>query len=321
MSGPAENPSREIPKLIPGGDGVKKVLKWIGIVLGGLVLLVVIVAGGMILSTTLKLNKIYHITPEVVTVPTDAASIQYGHRLVISMCVGCHHDNLAGGEFFDDPAIGTIDSANLTAGKGGIGASFTDADWVLAIRHGVRDDGQSVFIMPADDLFYMNDTDLGAIIAYLKTIPPVDNVIRPRNIKPLGKILYAIGAFGNQLKASAIADHSVRPYTPPVGVTAEYGQYLVQLNGCRTCHGKDLAGGKAPEPDAPPAPNLTPGGELAAWKAADLINTFRTGVTPGGHQLLDAMPWKEFQNRTDDEITAIFLYLQSLPKLDTVVPK
>ncbi len=300
---------------------MRKALKWIGIVLGALLLLVVVVAGGMILSATLKLNKTYNITPEAVVIPTDAASIEYGHRLVISMCVGCHHDNLAGGEFFDDPAIGTVDSANLTSGKGGKGATFKDSDWVLAIRHGVRDDGRSVFIMPADDLFLMNDTDLGAIIAYLKTIPAVDNEPRPRNFKPFGKILYAMGAFGNQLKASAIPDHSIRPYAPPAGVTAEYGQYLVNINGCRTCHGKDLAGGKSPEPGAPPAPNLTPGGELVVWKASDLITTFRTGVTPSGHQMLDAMPWKEFQNRTDDEITAIFLYLQSLPKLDTVVPK
>ena len=300
---------------------MNKVLKWIGFVVGALLLLLVLALGGMILSTNLKMNKTYNITPEAVTIPTDAASVEYGHRLVISLCVGCHHDNLAGGSFFEDPMIGYIDSANLTSGNGGKGAFYTDSDWVNAIRHGVREDGKSVFIMPADDFYYMNDTDLGAIIAYLKTIPSVDNQPRPRGFKPFGKILYGLGAFGNQLKASAIVDHSVRPYMPPVGVTAEYGGYLVQVSGCRTCHGQELAGGKSPAPNDPPAPNLTPGGELIVWKASDLINTFRTGVTPSGHKLLDAMPWNEFQNRTDDEITAIFLYLQSLPKLETVVPK
>lgn len=300
---------------------MNKILKWIGIILGALLLLLALALGGLILSTNLKLNKTYNITPEAVTMPTDAASLEYGHRLVNSLCVGCHHDNLAGGQFFEDPAIGFVDSANLTSGKGGKGAVYNDSDWVKAIRHGVRQDGKSVFIMPADDFYYMNDTDLGAIIAYLKTIPPVDNEPRPRSLKPLGMILYSLDAFGNQLKASAISDHSVRPNMPPVGVTAEYGGYLVQVSGCRTCHGQNLAGGKSPAPNSPLAPNLTPGGELVVWEASDLINTFRTGVTPSGHKLLDDMPWREFQNRTDDEITAIFLYLKSLPRLETVVPK
>ena len=62
-------------------------------------------------------------------------------------------------------------------------------------------------------------------------------------------------------------------------------------------------------------PNLTQGGELIAWTEADFMNTLRTGVTPYGHQLSDNMPWKDFGKMTDDELQAIWLYLQSLPKL------
>lgn len=299
---------------------MRKVLKWIGIVLGSALALLLVAAVAMMISTNVNLNKTYDITPETISIPTDAASIAEGGRWVASLCINCHGENLAGTVMLDDPALGYFDSANLTSGKGGKGSTYTDADWVRAIRHGVRADGRSVLIMPADDFFYMSDADLGAIIAYVKSVPPVDQEMRQSTFKPMGSVLYALGAFGNLLKASAIPDHSVRPAVPPVGVTAEYGGYLVTLSGCRSCHGPELAGGKSAEPGAPWAPNLTDGGELLVWDAEDLITTFRTGVTPSGHKLLDYMPWQEFKNRTDEEITAIFMYLKSLPRTESVVP-
>ena len=80
-------------------------------------------------------------------------------------------------------------------------------------------------------------------------------------------------------------------------------------------------GGKSAKPGAINAPNLTPGGELNAWTDAVFINTIRTGVAPSGHALNPAeMPWKTFGSYSDEELKAIFLYLQSLPKLPTVTP-
>ena len=106
-----------------------------------------------------------------------------------------------------------------------------------------------------------------------------------------------------------------------VGVTAEYGQYLVNVTGCHGCHGAQLSGGKSKKPGALDAPNLTPGGELDAWTTAQFVNTVHTGVTPSGRVLNpDEMPWKSVGTYTDDELTAIFMYLQSLPPLPTVKP-
>ena len=100
-------------------------------------------------------------------------------------------------------------------------------------------------------------------------------------------------------------------------MTVEYGHYLTQY--CHLCHGPDLAGGS----EGPGSGvNLTPGGELGTWTEADFIKALRMGVTPTGRYLNpEMMPWKEVGQMTDDELKAIWLYLQSLPAIKaTAVP-
>lgn len=300
---------------------MKRILKWVGIVLGGLIGLLVMAVIFMIVSTTNRMNKQYTVTVETIAIPTDEASIANGSHWADIHCHACHGDDLSGGEFFNDPQLGYVDAPNLTSGKGGVGRTFTDEDWVRAIRHGVKGDGTSVFIMPSNDFYYLSDYDLGSIIAYVKTVPPVDNEIRPKNFSPMAKILYALGAFGDLLYAETI-EHDVRPATTETeaGVTVAYGEYLVNAHGCKSCHGGNLAGGQPAEPGAPFALNLTPGGELGGWSEADFFTTLRTGVVPNGRTLSDSMPWVGFSKMTDDEITAVWLYLQSLPALETNSP-
>ncbi|MBI3242629.1 MAG: c-type cytochrome [Chloroflexi bacterium] len=295
---------------------MKKILKWIGIVVGALVGLIVLALAGLYLSAEFRFNKTYDITPEPVTVPTDAASLAIGKHWAEMHCQTCHGEDLGGGPFFDDPSLGYVDAPNLTAGKGGLGGANTDANWVRAIRHGIKHDGTSVFIMPSSDYYYLSDADLGGVIAYVKSVPPVDRETRPRSLAPFAKVLYSLGAFGNLLYAETI-QHDVRPPAPPVGVTVDYGEYLSNANGCPSCHGPQLNGAQPSEPGAPFAPNLTPGGELVGWSEADFFKALREGVTPGGRQLGDAMPWKGLGKMTDDELKTVWLYLQSLPKLET----
>jgi hypothetical protein len=79
-----------------------------------------------------------------------------------------------------------------------------------------------------------------------------------------------------------------------------------------------LNGGPFPDPTITKiSPNLTPGGEPGFWTEAEFINTIRTGVTPSGHELdPELMPWKDYQAFYDDELKAVWIYLQSLPKLE-----
>ena len=55
-----------------------------------------------------------------------------------------------------------------------------------------------------------------------------------------------------------------------------------------------------------------------AWLLTEeqFISTLRTGVTPSGHELNENMPWQGYRMFYDDELKAIFVYLQSLPKLE-----
>jgi mono/diheme cytochrome c family protein len=93
----------------------------------------------------------------------------------------------------------------------------------------------------------------------------------------------------------------------------EYGEYIAQIAACRECHGNDLAGGT--NQGAPIGPNLTPGGAFAAYREEDFLTVFHTGVTPGGRTLSEEMPWMNYGKMTDDELKALFMYLQSVPPL------
>jgi mono/diheme cytochrome c family protein len=300
---------------------MRKVVRIIGIVLGGLVGLLLLAGLVLYLIGNARLNKSYDIPASDITLPTDAASIEFGKHRVETLCQGCHGPDLSGiDNWFSAPPLGNIDSANLTSGKGGIGGEFTTEDYVRAIRHGIDRAGKPIFMTAVPSTAHLSDEDLGAIIVYLKTIPPVDHTVRERHFTPLARILLAAGMLG-KLPAESVS-HDVHVTAPARDATAAYGEYLVNTNDCHICHGPDLNGGPYPNPTIKKiSPNLTPGGELGFWTEEQFINTIRTGTTSGGHQLdPEFMPWKYYRLFQDDELKAIWAYLQSLPKLSQYTP-
>ena len=294
---------------------MKKGFKWIGIVLGSLVGLVIVAGGVLVFMGNARLNKTYDFPPSNLTIPTDAASIARGKHRVETLCVGCHGDDLSGiNNWFNAGPIGTIDSANLTSGDGGVGREFTsDEDYVRAIRHGIDPEGKPTLMFAVPATSHLSDDDLAAIIAYLKTIPPVDHKTNGHQLSPLGKIMLAAGKLGNL--PVEVVSHQAHVTAPLEGVTVDYGGYLVVTNACSDCHGPELAGGEYPDPSVKLiTPNLTPGGDLSAWTEDQFVNTIKTGVTPHGHNLdPELMPWNIYGKMTDDELKAVWMYLQSLP--------
>lgn len=295
---------------------MKRVLKWIGIVLGSLIGLLLVTGVVMFLMGNARLNKTYDFPPSNITIPTDEASIAFGKHRAETLCQGCHGADMGGiVNFFEGGPLGTLDSANLTSGEGGIGADFSAEDFVRAIRHGIGKDGKPIFMPAVVSTAHMSDEDLGAIIAYIKTLPPVDRRTNGQKFTPLAKILLTAGVLG-KLPVETVS-HEVTVSAPPRGVSVEYGKYMVDTHDCRICHGAELNGGKHADPTIDKiSPNLTPGGEVAFWSENDFMNAIRNGITPSGHELDPAlMPWKEYRAMSDEELKAIYLYLQSLPKL------
>jgi len=294
---------------------LRKILKWIGIVLGAVVGLLALAAVALYLIGTSKLNKKYDVAVEAISVPTDAQAVERGkHMATIFMCTRCHLDNLAGEVFYEVPGMLSIPTPNLTTGAGGVGAGFSDKDFVRAIRHGVSPDGTALFIMPSKAFHFMSDEDLGVVIAYVRSLPPVDNPMPPRRVELLGRLMMGAGMMP-PLAADQIDHAAPPPPAPTPGVTVEYGQYLAHI--CSECHGASLNGAPfGPPGQEVPSPNLTPGGELSRWSEQDFINTLRTGVNPLGRSLNEEMPWKSFGQMTDDELKAVWMYLHSLPALE-----
>jgi mono/diheme cytochrome c family protein len=298
---------------------IRKILKWIGIVLGSLIGLLLLAFAVLYIIGTIKWNRLhgkYEVPVETITIPADQASIARGqHIATIRMCGHCHVETLSG-QSETVPGLITLSVPNLTSGKGGVGNINTDEDWVRAIRHGVGHDGRGLVLMPAKVFYYLSDDDLGALIAYLKSLPPVDNEMPPTDLGPLGRVMLTLGQLPPEIVPNVtVMDHSAhRPVAPAPGVTAEYGEYLAIT--CALCHGSNFngqtisGGGKVYV-----ALNLTRGGEMVGWSEEQFIATMRTGVTPGGRQLIDFMPWKFFGQMTDDELKAVWMYLQSLPAL------
>ncbi|HVU32761.1 MAG TPA: c-type cytochrome [Opitutaceae bacterium] len=294
-----------------------KFLKYLGYGLGTVLALLALLFSAAFVVSNAKLNRKYAVVVTAPAVPRDAASIARGAHIAQTRgCVDCHGQDLGGATVFNNGAMGRVDGPNLTRGTGGLGASLTDADYVRAIRHGVAPDGRGLFLMPSADYAAFTSEDMADLIAYLKSVPPVNRRNGPVALGPVARVLLAVG----QIRLAAeIIDHShVAPATVTPGPTAEYGRYLAA--GCTGCHGDNFSGGKikAGPPDWPPAANLTPGapGGITTWTEADFVRALRTFKRPDGSAINAVMP-RDFAHFDDVEIEALYRFLKTLPAAAT----
>ncbi len=293
---------------------MNKVLKYVGMTLGALVLLLVVGVAGLYAWTGSELSKKSALPTHAFAAPTDSASIARGEHLVkaIGKCADCHGQDFGGDTLLNDPAMGFIYASNLTRGAGGIGASYTDADWEHAVRHGLAADGRRLIVMPSNEYQLLSDEDLGMMVAYLKSVAPVDRERPATSVGPLARALYFGGIFP-MFPAKAVTHTNEVVPSVPVDSTVAYGKYLAD-GGCSGCHGATYGGGAIPggPPDWPKPANLTPTG-IGHYTQEGFVNALRTGRRPDGSEINPFMPINATKLMTDVEIVAVYKYLKTVP--------
>jgi cytochrome c553 len=289
---------------------MRRAVRGAAYVAGALAVLLVIGSATAFTVSNRKLNLKYDVALTMVEVPSDDESVAWGRHLVntVTGCRDCHGADLAGTVMGDD-AVAVMAAPNLTGGQGGIGDRLTVQDWVRAIRHGIRADGSSLLIMPSYAYANLSDRDLGAMIAFLQQLPPVDNELPAIRLRALGRALVAAGAFDDEFVAHKTPRRDSYDAVE-AGMSLEYGQYLANIAGCTSCHRPDLKGGPSGPPDAPPASDIS-AAALAGWTRDDFARLMREGRRPDGSEVTEFMPWRFMGEMTDDEIDAIWLFLRA----------
>jgi len=291
---------------------MKRLLKWTLRLVIVLVLCIAALVGYVYYASGQVMSKTYTVTNvPAVSIPSDAASIARGKYLVehVSMCTECHDKDLGGKIVQENFAFGRLVSANLTRGRGGLGANYSDQDFVRALLHGVRPDGRSVTFMPSAS-YRFTQADLSAIIAYVKSVPPVDREPPAMSVGPMAR---ALGLFTDfPLAAASKIDHEHVAFTKidnPADPVAT-GDYLLSTAGCRSCHGAGLIGGGGPPPGAA---NITPVG-IGGWSEKDFLTALREHKRPNGTSIEEAMP-RAYGQMAEEDLHKIFVYLKTVPPM------
>lgn len=280
---------------------MKRVLRWVGMAVAALALLAVVAALVVYAWSESMLRRHSPVRAASVTVPTDAASIAEGRRLsLVHGCVGCHGAGVAGNELLDEPAIATIVAPNLTT----IIRTYGDADLVTAIRHGVRADGRTMIVMPSQAFVPLSDADMGRLVGYLRSLPPVPGPGARAEIGPIGRIGLVLAKYKTSLQL--VEDASDPPEATPGSATL--GRYLARTS-CAQCHGADLRGASHPEGVAPDLRIV------AAYSTENFATLMRTGMGIGGRKLGVMTPWAAsyFPSFTAEEVDGLYAYLHTLP--------
>ncbi len=299
-------------------------LKWIGTILSGVLTILLAALLALALTGFYKLNKRYDNPLAEVQVDGTADQIARGKQLA-NICVSCHSQSnqlpLAGSNFakkFDFPPLGTLYAPNLTP-SGNI-KDWTDGEVIRAIREGVDQNDRSLLVMPVANFRNMSDEDVQAIVAYLRSQPATGGPSPKNQFNILGAIFMNLSDFRT-------AQQAVGHVTASITGTPAYGEYMVDILGCRDCHGAQLQGKvENGQPGPPPGPNLTQ--IIPQWTEEEFMAFFNTGTLPGGGQVPiltlksgfsePRMPWQVVRAATtDDELRAMFSYLHSLPPLDS----
>lgn len=295
---------------------MKKLVKWLAVVIGLAALVVVAIALTGWLQADRRMERRIDVNVAALALPTEAPAIERGRYLFNSRgCAECHGADGGGRKVIDGGGMLVV-APHISPGPGSATAAYRVEDWVRAIRHGVRTDGRPLMIMPSEDYNRLTDADLGALVAYAKQMRAVSGETTVIQLPPPVRVFYGLGLIKD---AAAKIDHSLPPATPvPEGPTVEHGRYVAQM--CVGCHGEGYGGGKIPggPPDWPAAANLTPGrgSAMAAYAGVDaFIAMMKSGKRPDGAAIA-VMPFPSLSQMNDVDLRGLHAFLQTLPARD-----
>jgi mono/diheme cytochrome c family protein len=275
-------------------------------IFGGLLVVVLVALAALYLVSNRIINRRHAFAPHAIAVPTDSAAIAHGERLARIRCFGCHADSLYGDVFFDEPMVARIPASNVPEKL----AALTDAEFAGFLRSGVRKDGTSPFIMPPPGFYHISDADLGALIAYLRTIPQGGDLLPSKSYRPIGRLGVALGKFKT---AVSYFDTTVaRVGDDPAWATTRNGEYLARMI-CTECHGLRLTGDSAAAGGSAATPSLS---GAYAYSLDEFVVLLRTGTPRAASTRLTLMAEtsrNSLKHLSDAEIAAIYGYLKELP--------
>ena len=305
------------------------------ILLGIVGVLAILAVGGVI-----YLNSAYPDVGEApdITVERTAERIARGEYLAlhVSMCIDCHSERDytrfaapvksgtygKGGELFGEQMglPGNFHASNLTPANL---KNWTDGELYRAITSGVGRDGRPLFpIMPYTHYGKMTREDIYSIIAYLRTLPPIEHAVPPSEAKfPMSLIMRTIPREAEHAESIPLPDDLIA-----------YGKYMINAAGCAECHtpmekgefieGMEYAGGmEFPLPAGTVrAMNITPDMEtgIGGWTEDMFVQRFRSYADSlyaepqlGRADFNTIMPWRMYAGMTDEDLRAMYAYLKS----------
>jgi mono/diheme cytochrome c family protein len=321
----------------------RRVARTVGIIAGVAIILIIGVLGYASIRWDARVDR--GVRP--LTANHDSSALLRGKFLYTASltCWLCHSAGdpgtpPSGGMKFDlttlSPSLGVYYAANITPDvETGIGG-WTDSEIVRAIREGVRKDNSVLFpIMPVDPLNGLSDEDVLALVAYLRSLPPVKNKVPEKEPSLFAKTLFTLGVIGPMKELTA-------PVTaPPRAVTPVYGAYVARhASLCSDCHTpRNLQTGEFyfdsimagssfnfGEDDGSPvlayAPNITPDVEtgIGSWSEEQFLTMVRTGIGRDGKVRSRHMPYAYYGLWDTVELKAVYQFLLTLQPVRRTTP-
>jgi cytochrome c2 len=318
-----------------------KVVKWIGILLGVLVVM------GFGVGIYIKVALPKASEPELITIIPTPDRLERGKYLAhhVAVCMDCHSTRDwsrysgpmmpvamgSGGQIFNQDMgfPGVFYSKNITpyALK-----TWNDGELFRAITEGVSKNGEALFPVMASHRFgIMDREDIYSIIAYVRTLTPIKREI------PVSQPDFPVNILINTMPKKA--DFQKKPSETN---TVEYGKYLVNVAGCVDCHSQTKRGAIIPGTEfgggmefrmssgIVRTTNITPDMEtgIGSWSSQAFLNRFKAYVDSAyvppvvdKNGMNTPMPWMMYAGMSTNDLEAIHAYLMSLSPITNDVER